>query len=340
MENHSGGVWFYPLAILVGFFPWSCFWGPVVIGLFKPVDQSPQGKRWRTATLFLLCWVGVQVGAFTIAKTKLASYVTPCYPALAILAASCLVDFARRMASANPAMPVRVGRLWFYAAFAGLGIGGVLISVGVWVGVGQYLPSVQWLAVLGLIPVIASVCLLWELRQQRSGRLISIYCIGALVLAVATFDFGSVVVDRQRSCMTVLTETLQRSGAVATYGCHESTWVFYSQKPIVELHVEQGPVQTFASGAPKNLKPRKFWKKMPWQRLNQFVATNENPLIITSSEKVDGLLERLPDDFGLICDTDYFIAKSTENKKLCLVGRVSNQDTLAKRPTETGLLSR
>jgi len=79
---------------------------------------------------------------------------------------------------------------------------------------------------------------------------------------------------------------------------------------------------------------------MPWQRLNQFVATNENPLIITSSEKVDDLLERLPDDFGLICDTDYFIAKSTENKKLCLVGRVSNQDTLAKRPTETGLLSR
>jgi len=74
MENHSGGVWFYPLAILVGFFPWSCFWGPVVIGLFKPVDQSPQGKRLRTANLFLLCWVGVQVGAFTIAKTKLASF--------------------------------------------------------------------------------------------------------------------------------------------------------------------------------------------------------------------------------------------------------------------------
>ena len=340
MENHSGGVWFYPLAILVGFFPWSCFWGPVVIGLFKPVDQSPQGKRWGTATLFLLCWVGVQVGAFTIAKTKLASYVTPCYPALAILAASCLVDFSRRMARANPAMPVRVGRVWFNAAFAGLGIGGVLISVGVWVGVGQYLPSVQWLAVLGLIPVIASVWLLWELRQRRSGRLVSIYCVGAVVLAVAAFDFGSVVVDRQRSCMTILNETQQRSGTVATYGCHESTWVFYSQKPIVELHVEQGPVQTFASGVPKNIKPRKFWKKMPWQRLNQFIATNKNPMIITSSEKVDDLLKRLPDDFGLICDSDYFIAKSTENKKLCLVGRVINRDALAKRPAETGLLGR
>ena len=165
-------------------------------------------------------------------------------------------------------------------------------------------------------------------------------CIRDRVLAVAAFDFGSVVVDRQRSCMTILNETQQRSGAVATYGCHESTWVFYSQKPIVELHVEQGPIQTFARGVPKDIKPRKFWKKMPWQRLNQFVATNENPMIITSSGKVDDLLKRLPDDFGLICDTDYFIAKSTENKKLCLVGRVINRDALAKRPVETGVLGR
>ena len=27
LENHSGGIWFYPVAILVGFFPWSVFWG-------------------------------------------------------------------------------------------------------------------------------------------------------------------------------------------------------------------------------------------------------------------------------------------------------------------------
>ena len=328
MENHSGGVWFYPLAILIGFFPWSCLWGPAVIGLFKPVGQSPEGKRWPTATLFLLCWVGVQVGAFTIAKTKLASYVTPCYPALAILAASCLVDFARRWSRVDGAMPMRVGRFWFYAAFAGLGIGGVLISAGVWVGVGQYLPSVRWLAVLGLIPMIAAAWLLWELRQQRSRRLVSIYCIGSVALAIAAFDFGSVVVDRERSCMTVLDEAQKRSGPVATYGCHESTWVFYCQKPIVELHVEKGPVETFASGAPSKSKPRKFWKKAPWLRLNQFVATNEDALIITSSDQVDDLLQRLPDGFGLICDTGYFIAKSDEDKRLCLVGRVVGQNLM------------
>ena len=322
MENHSGGVWFYPLAILVGFFPWSCFWGPVVVGLFKPTDASPQGKRWRTATLFLLCWVGVQVGVFTIAKTKLASYVTPCYPALALLAASCLVDFARQLAKPDRVSPVRVEPFWFYAAFVGLGIGGVLISVGMWIGVGEYLPNVQWLAVLGLIPVAASVWLVWELSRQRSGRLVAIYCIGAVVLAITMFDFGAVVVDRQRSCMTVLSEAKTRSGPVATYGCHESTWVFYCQKPIVELHVETGPVQTFASGPPKEPASRKFWKKMPWQRLNQFIASNETPLIITSSDQADDLLKRLPDDFGLICDTDYFIAKSAEEKKLCLIGRV------------------
>jgi len=326
MENHSGGVWFYPLAILIGFFPWSCFWGPVVIGLFKPVDPSPQSKRWRTATLFLLCWIGVQVGAFTIAKTKLASYVTPCYPALALLAASCFVDFVRQLkfrgtANADGVLQPHVGQLWFYGAFAGLGIGGVLISVGMWVGVGEYLPSIKWLAVLGLIPIAASAWLVWELRQQRSQRMVPIYCLAAIALAIATFDFGTVVVDRQRACMTVLSEAKNRSGPVATYGCHESTWVFYCQKPIVELHLETGPVQTFASGPAKPAAPRKFWKKMPWQRLDQFVANNEAPLIITNSDNAADLLARLPDDFGLICDADYFIAKSDEEKKLCLIGR-------------------
>ena len=327
MENHSGGVLFYPLMILIGFFPWSCFWGPVVIGLFKPASTSLQGQRWRTATLFLLCWVGVQVGAFTIAKTKLPSYVTPCYPALALLAASSLVDFARqlklsRSANTDVETKTRVARLWFYAAFAGLGIGGVLISAGVWVGVGEYLPSVRWLAILGLIPVVASGWLLWELHRQRSQRIVAIYCVSAVVLAIAAFDFGVLAIDNQRSCMTVLNEAKHRSGPVATYGPHESTWVFYCQKPIVELHEETGPVQTFASGPSKNKQPRKFWKKVPWQRLNNFVANNEDPLIITSSDKADDLLKRLPDDFGLICDADYFVAKSDEDKKLCLIGRV------------------
>ena len=326
MENHDGGVFFYPLAIVVGFFPWSCFWGPVAIGLFKPASASSQGQRWRTATLFLLCWVGVQVGAFTIAKTKLPSYVTPCYPALALLAASCLVDFARQLkrgsATTDGAAQPRVAKLWFYAAFAGLGIGGILIFAGVWVGVGEYLPKLRWLAVLGLIPVAASGWLLWELRRERGQRIVAIYCVSAAVLAIAAFDFGVLAIDSQRSCMTVLNEAKNRSGPVATYGCHESTWVFYSQKPIVELHVENGPVQTFASAPVKNKRQRKFWKKVPWQRLAQFVANNEDPLIITSSEQADDLLKRLPEGFGLICDTDYFVAKSDEGKKLCLIGRV------------------
>lgn len=328
MENHSGGVWFYPLAILVGFFPWSCLWGPVVIGLFKPAAASPQGERYRTATLFLLCWVGVQVGAFTIAKTKLPSYVTPCYPALALLAASGLVDFARQLklsrgASPDGGMQPRVARLWFYAAFAGLGIGGILISIGVWIGVGEYLPSLRWLAVLGLIPLVASAWLLWDLRRQQSQRIVAIYCVGAVVLAIAAFDFGVLAIDGERSCMTVLRAAQQRGGPVATYGCHESTWVFYCQKPIVELYEETGPVQTFASEPAKTKQPRKFWKQVPWQRLSWFVASNEDPLIITNSDKADDLLKRLPAGFGLICDADYFVAKSAQEKKLCLIGRVT-----------------
>eukprot|EP01046_Picozoa_sp_COSAG06_P083619 COSAG06_NODE_30504_length_538_cov_0.353075_1_plen_58_part_01 len=47
----------------------------------------------RVSACLMLCWVGVQVVAFTIAQTKLPSYVTPCYPALAVLTATYLCQF-------------------------------------------------------------------------------------------------------------------------------------------------------------------------------------------------------------------------------------------------------
>ena len=212
-----------------------------------------------------------------------------------------------------------------------------MITAGVWVGVGEYLPNVRWLAVLGLIPIVASAWLLWELRRQRSQRIVAIYCVSAVVLAISVFDFGVLAIDSQRSCMTVLSEAQRRDGTLATYGPHESTWVFYSQKPIVELHEEKGPVRIFASGPVKNKPPRKFWKKVPWQRLQNFVADNENPLIITSSDKADELLKRLPAGFGIICDADYFVSKSDEEKKLCLIGRItsSRYSELKERRTQT-----
>lgn len=43
-ENHSGGIWYYPLSILIGFFPWSLFWLPVAIILYRHQNRASLEK--------------------------------------------------------------------------------------------------------------------------------------------------------------------------------------------------------------------------------------------------------------------------------------------------------
>ena len=47
MEGHSGGLWYYPVAILVGFFPWSVFAVPVARTWRR---ESASGRLGRRAT--------------------------------------------------------------------------------------------------------------------------------------------------------------------------------------------------------------------------------------------------------------------------------------------------
>ena len=209
MENHSGGLWFYPLAILLGFFPWSCFWGPTLIGIIR--GQKAAGDQSRTimsaANCFLICWVVVQVGAFSIAKTKLPSYVTPCYPALALLTSCCIVNFShqfvarqKRQATTEQTPHFDVPVVWFYAAFGAIGFAGAAIVAGLWFGLGTVLPQERWLGALGLIPMIASVALCVMLSRGKGKAIVVTLVASAVLFGVGFFGFASAAVGKnQRS---------------------------------------------------------------------------------------------------------------------------------------------
>ena len=96
MEKHGGGFLFHPLAMLVGFYPWSCF---------LPLSMAVAGWRiWKRSDsplvsqtlLLLLVWITVWVGAFSAAATKLPNYVLPAYPAAALLVAALALEATRR----------------------------------------------------------------------------------------------------------------------------------------------------------------------------------------------------------------------------------------------------
>ena len=83
MEGHSGPpILFYVVAIMVGFFPWSILTIPAGMQIYS--DYATATERQKRGVVLALCWIGVYIGVFSIARTKLPSYVTPCYPALAM----------------------------------------------------------------------------------------------------------------------------------------------------------------------------------------------------------------------------------------------------------------
>ncbi|HAX77717.1 MAG TPA: glycosyltransferase, partial [Cyanobacteria bacterium UBA11372] len=88
VNDHAGPWYFYFLIVLVGFAPWSSYL-PLAIARLRFWDR----KYWQAAPaatqlgLFALFWFAGVFGFFTIAVTKLPSYVLPLMPAAAIMVA-------------------------------------------------------------------------------------------------------------------------------------------------------------------------------------------------------------------------------------------------------------
>ena len=85
-EHLTNDTWyFYPISMILGMFPWSIY---VIFSLFYLLKKLRGGAR--PIHIFLACWVAIVFLIFQPAHSKLASYIFPLFPALAILAADFL----------------------------------------------------------------------------------------------------------------------------------------------------------------------------------------------------------------------------------------------------------
>jgi len=318
-ENHSGGIWYYPVALLMGFFPWSLFAVPVVIGLYRATRVGEAGRRWPVPEVtLLLCWIGVQVGLFSLASTKLPSYVTPCYPALAILVASALTQLARK--------PSICPTSWLYASAASFIVGGVALAVGLNYVAERYLPGEYHLAWLGLIPGVTGILiagLLWfHRRRPQLGRARLTYAAaaGAIIFAIAMFGLAPVAVDRHQHNHVFLNRIGSSAGdqVVAAYGCLESSWIYYGQRPIFELisskkHRSRGDSQ-YASV--RSVGRDHFWEPKPRYTPQQFIDEFGRGHLITIASRFDELQNQVGVPLQIINRSKYFL----KDREILLLG--------------------
>lgn len=294
MEGHGGGaIWFYPVAILLGFFPWSCFAIPLAM------DAGVQARRrdgGNAGYVFAICWVAVYVGLFSIARTKLPSYITPCYPGLALLAGSYVDRWSREGAA--------IARWWLPLSFATLAVVGLGFAVAVPMVVKKYLPGEEWLGLLGLTPLAGGVaCIgLVAIRNYRAAA--TTFAGAAVAFATMLFAIGAQRADYHQTSHVLLRAAFERSPnpQLASYRILEPSWVFYAGRPIEEL-----PHGTSADREAAGEQ----------QVIGHFTLHPEGFVIITDQAYAK-LAHGLPPQIGVIAETSRFL----KDERLLLLGRV------------------
>jgi 4-amino-4-deoxy-L-arabinose transferase-like glycosyltransferase len=248
MEKHSGGPLFHPLTMLVLFYPWSCFLPlAVVLAAWRIWRRTVPAVVVHALGLGLV-WLGVWVGGFSAAATKLPNYVLPAYPAAALLVAIVAVDAARRAAA--------TGRWphpgWLATGTAALAFGGIATAATILVATRYGLPGAEPAALVGLVPVLVAVAC-WRLAGRPEVAL-TCFTFGALAYTALAVGPASGTIAAANTIPGFVRGLQGRDGGEArlgTYMMASPNVVFYSNGHVNQIiHDDAEAARRFlASGA-------------------------------------------------------------------------------------------
>lgn len=269
MDGHSGGVWFYPVAILAMFAPWTAFIGATLwYGVKGTRAERPVATEGPTGAVrahrFLVCWIVAYLVVFSAAATKLPNYILPLYPALAILTARFLMLWREGT--------LAVPRWLMPGGAVALAIVGVVFA-GVLVYGDREFPGLGPWAAIGLVLVGGAAVMARCLRRDdRQGFLtaIAVASVAFLGLAVA---FPPGVVDRQNAPRELVRAAgladAGRDLRVATLKWFEPSVVFYTNREVATLPSADAAIEFLAVPTPSYL----FVPARVWEDLAGRVAT-------------------------------------------------------------------
>jgi 4-amino-4-deoxy-L-arabinose transferase-like glycosyltransferase len=295
MEHHGGPIIYYPLVMCAGFFPWSVFFIPLGLELARRLKQPDDAHASR---VFCLCWVGVVVGLFSLAGTKLPSYVAPCYPGLALL----MADFAVRLAEGN----LSLRAFWPRFSFGTLTVVGVALTVGLVFVARHFSPGDEVVAIVGL-PLIAGGVLCWMLLRSRPQVAVATFAVTALVFTAGLLGPAAARIGQRQQIASLMNvvNSLSTAPELHAAGAFRSSWVFYAGHPVREDDVS---------------------------RVSPFLAEDVDHFAITTRADLDALKTPLPAGVGVLAEIPFF---TRPDKMLVLLGRAGPREQAVTRSTDT-----
>ena len=238
MEGHKGSIFFYPAAFVVGIFPWSLWLIPIAMwthGAFR--ENAVQ----RQLAVLGTVWIVVYLTAFSLASTKLPSYITPCYAGAALLIGSYWKQFESRWHLPKFGMRVAANSL---AVATGIGILTAIIVVSRL----ELMHKIAYASVCGL--AISSAGILGLLcERQRQHWIPRVWMTCAVLFQISLFGVGARQAStyRQDTALVRATQQKQPSEHWMGVGPMEPSWVYYLGQNIEELSGKHHPESIWKS---------------------------------------------------------------------------------------------
>jgi 4-amino-4-deoxy-L-arabinose transferase-like glycosyltransferase len=253
-----------------------------------------------------MCWILVIVGFFSIASTKLPSYVLPAYPALALATAA----FIQRWLQS----PSLVNRWWPRLSFGSLALVGIILAIaGPMISsrpelVGQLptssdgkpLAAPEWIGDLLLVGWLGAILLiggtvciaLAEMRRRRDATIG--LAMTAAAFCVALLAGVAVQIDRHQpspEVAKIIRQNSRHEPVVAQYGYFRPSLVYYTDKRVEAC-------------------------KNPEQAA-EFLKSSPDAFLVTTQHRYAQLFGKLPAETTVLERCEEFPAKGT----VVVVGR-------------------
>ncbi|BAY25065.1 glycosyl transferase family protein [Calothrix sp. NIES-2100] len=248
VNGHSAPWYFYFLVVLLGFAPYSVYLPAAMLRLkFWQRSHWLSQERSQQLGLFACIWFLGVFGFFTIAVTKLPSYVLPLMPAAAIMVALLWSDFIPdTQQKRSPAPASFVWSAWVNVVFLSA------IAVGLWqvtklVGYDPAAPnlynSIQELGLPvlgGLIWLLTAIFIAAFILTRRWQWIINANLLGFIAFFIVVLMPALLVMDQQRQLplreLSVLVSKIkQPNEEVVMLGFKKPSVVFYSHQHVKYL---------------------------------------------------------------------------------------------------------
>ncbi|REK12955.1 MAG: glycosyltransferase family 39 protein [Planctomycetota bacterium] len=240
MDDHSGPIFYYLIAIAIGFFPWSVFASPT---LLQMRTQVREGHPWRPGYALAGSWIAVWVGFFSLAGTKLPSYIIPAYPALALLTACFVAQWIHE--------PAAVPRLFTRLAWGCVALVGVGLVIALPIAAHLVLEDEWFLGALGAIPLAAAIVgWIYSERQQARRSAWTMAAAGA-AMWIAMLGFLAPYVDRYQDgpafAERIAADTAGRPAAVKAFRHFRPSHVYYTDTTVEKIDSPEQVGEFFAA---------------------------------------------------------------------------------------------